>query len=312
MATTPEMKSKVPTAAAGASPFCPIPEALEELRAGRFLIVLDDEDRENEGDLILPCEMATPEALAFCVNHTSGVICVGAPGDRLDALKLPAMVRDNEDPKCTAFTVTVDYKLGTTTGISAHDRALTIRKLADPKASASEFTRPGHVFPLRAVPGGVLERGGHTEASVDLARLAGFQPLGFLCEIVNPDGTMMRRPGLERLGAKHGIKLITIEALQQYRRDTERGRPRVPVSYYRGVQQQQNADEERGDGGSSSSSEDVPRNKVGAFAEVGASRRNNRSPSGAAAQNIVLMSAVAFGAGLLGSLIGFGLARRKL
>ena len=292
MATTPEMKSK---SAPGSPAFCPIPEALEELRAGRFLIVLDDEDRENEGDLIMPCEMATPEALAFCVNHTSGVICVGAPGDRLDALKLPAMVRDNEDPKCTAFTVTVDYKLGTTTGISAHDRALTIRKLADPKASASEFTRPGHVFPLRAVPGGVLERGGHTEASVDLARLAGFQPLGFLCEIVNKDGTMMRRPGLEQLGAKHGIKLITIEALQEYRRDTERGRPLVPVTYYSEKQQQ------IGDDAATAGEIAVERSSA-----------SNTSRSGMASQNIVLISAVAFGAGMLGSLIGFGLARKKL
>ena len=236
-------------------------------------------------------ETATPEALAFCVNHTSGVICVGAPGDRLDALKLPAMVANNEDPKCTAFTVTVDYKVGTTTGISAHDRSLTIRKLADPTVSSDAFTRPGHVFPLRAVPGGVLERGGHTEASVDLARLAGFKPMGFLCEIVNADGTMMRRPGLERFGAEHGIKLITIEALQQYRRDTEKEQSSVPVSYYCGVDDQ-NA-----------------KRSIGAPVLQDARGRASGGKYGYG--DIALMSALVFGSGLLGSMIGFGLARRS-
>ena len=198
-----------------------IPDALDDLRAGKFLIVCDDEDRENEGDLIMPCELATAESLAFMVNYTSGVICVGLEDDRCKALHLPPMVVNNEDPKCTAFTVTVDYKTGTTTGISAADRALTIRKLADPTSQPSEFTRPGHVFPLRAVAGGVLERGGHTEASVDLARLAGCQPTGYLSEIVCKDGTMMRRPALEILAKKFNIKMITIEALKEYRIQTE-------------------------------------------------------------------------------------------
>ena len=293
MAATVEMKSKSPSRAS--TPFSTIPDALAELRAGRFLIVLDDEDRENEGDLIMPAEMATPEALAFCVNNTSGVICVGCPGDRLDALKLPAMVRNNEDPKCTAFTVTVDYKIGTTTGISAADRALTIRKLADTKASASEFTRPGHVFPLRAVPGGVLERGGHTEASVDLARLAGFKPLGFLCEIVNIDGTMMRRPELERMSAKHNIKMITIEALQKYRRDTE-GVPLKRVSYYGG-----------GHYGIVSGSKSNPSNLEGnsTVTHIGPGENFN-------GKNFLSIAALAFGAGLLGSLVGFAFARRRM
>jgi|TARA_B100000795_G_scaffold190851_1_gene145444 3,4-dihydroxy 2-butanone 4-phosphate synthase/GTP cyclohydrolase II len=198
-----------------------IPEALDDLRLGKFLIVCDDEDRENEGDLIMPCELATEEALAFMVNYTSGVICVGMNSDRCERLQLPPMVSNNEDPKETAFTVTVDYKIGTTTGISAADRALTIRKLADPKVCANEFTRPGHIFPLKAVPGGVLRRGGHTEASVDLSRLAGCQPTGFLSEIVCKDGTMMRRPDLELLSKEFNIKMITIEALKKYILETE-------------------------------------------------------------------------------------------
>lgn len=201
--------------------FSTIPEALVDLKAGKFLIVCDDEDRENEGDLIMPCELATAEALAFMVNHTSGVICVGLEDSRCKALRLPPMVQNNEDPKCTAFTVTVDYKNGTTTGISAADRALTIRKLADPTALPTEFTRPGHIFPLRAVAGGVLQRGGHTEASVDLSRLAGCRPTGFLSEIVCKDGTMMRRPELEVMSQKFNIKMITIKALKQYRLEVE-------------------------------------------------------------------------------------------
>jgi len=210
--------------------FSTIPEALEELRAGKFLIVCDDEDRENEGDLIMPCELATEEALAFMVNYTSGVICVGMEGNRCEALQLPPMVSNNEDPKCTAFTVTVDYKHGTSTGISASDRALTIRKLADPNVRPDEFTRPGHIFPLRAVAGGVLQRGGHTEASVDLARLAGCQPTGFLSEIVCRDGTMMRRPELEKMSKEFGIKMITIEELKRYRLATEGDAARAMLS----------------------------------------------------------------------------------
>ena len=200
-------------------PFATIPEALADLKQGKFVIVLDDEDRENEGDLILPAELATAENVAFMVNTCSGVICVGTSEDRLNELNLPPMMVNNEDPKCTAFTVTCDYKIGTTTGISAYDRALTIRKIADPKAKADEFTRPGHVFPLKYAPGGVLNRVGHTEASVDLAELCGLYPAGFLCEIVNKDGTMMRRPDLEKFGEEHGLKLITIADLAEYKKN---------------------------------------------------------------------------------------------
>jgi 3,4-dihydroxy-2-butanone 4-phosphate synthase len=214
-------EKKMSSATGSSSCFSTIPEALDDLRAGKFLIVCDDEDRENEGDLIMPCELATEEALAFMVNYTSGVICVGMNSDRCERLQLPPMVSKNEDPKCTAFTVTVDYKIGTTTGISAADRALTIRKLADPKVRPNEFTRPGHIFPLKAVPDGVLRRGGHTEASVDLARLAGCQPTGFLSEIVNKDGTMARRPQLELLSKEFDIKMITIEALKEHILNTE-------------------------------------------------------------------------------------------
>ena len=297
--TTLEMKSSTSTAATtGDSPFATIPEALDELRAGRFLIVLDDEDRENEGDLIMPAECATETALAFMVNHTSGVICVGAPGDRLDALKLPPMVCNNEDPKCTAFTVTVDYSVGTSTGISAHDRALTIRKLADPSVRPDEFTRPGHIFPLRARAGGVLERAGHTEASVDLARLAGFQPLGFLSEIVNRDGSMMRRPGLERLSAEHGIKMITIEALQQYRRDTEQTAADKNVAecyYYRADERRQNA---------------IEANTMTAAATLpGRNTKNDAGSPGALDQTLPLI-AVASLAAAIGSVVGFVLGRR--
>jgi 3,4-dihydroxy-2-butanone 4-phosphate synthase len=198
-------------------PFATIEEALVDLKKGKFVIVLDDEDRENEGDLILPAELATPQNVAFMVNTCSGVICVGTREDRLKELNLPPMMENNEDPKCTAFTVTCDYKIGTTTGISAYDRAMTIRKIADPSAKANEFTRPGHIFPLKYAPGGVLNRVGHTEASVDLAELCGLYPAGFLCEIVNKDGTMMRRPDLEKFGEEHGLKLITIADLAIYK-----------------------------------------------------------------------------------------------
>ena len=168
--------------------------ALEAMRAGQPVVVTDDEDRENEGDLILAGELATAENIGFIVRYASGLICVGLPGDRCDALRLPPMVVNNEDPKCTAFTVSIDYKVGTTTGISAADRAATFRALANADASPDDFSRPGHVFPLRAVPGGVLEREGHTEASVDLCRLAGLKEVGVLCEIVNDDGSSAPPP----------------------------------------------------------------------------------------------------------------------
>jgi 3,4-dihydroxy 2-butanone 4-phosphate synthase/GTP cyclohydrolase II len=198
-----------------------IEDALAAIAAGRPVVVVDDEDRENEGDLILAAEHATPEAIAFMVRHTSGVLCVGLPAERTAALALPPMVADNTDSMRTAFTVSVDLREGLTTGISAVERAATIRALVDPARSADDFTRPGHVFPLRAVHSGVLRRGGHTEASVDLTRLAGLRPGGVLAEIVNDDGSMARRPQLTAFAQAHGLKLITIADLVAYRRRTE-------------------------------------------------------------------------------------------
>lgn len=194
-----------------------IEDALAAMARGSMVVVVDDEDRENEGDIILAAEHATPEAIAFMVRHTSGMLCVGLPGERLDELDLPLMVERNTDSMRTAYTITVDYRHGTTTGISAADRALTIRSLVDPDAVASDFNRPGHVFPLRAVPGGVLARQGHTEAAVDLARLAGLRPGGVLAEVVNDDGTMARRPELEAFAQQHGLPIITIADLVAYR-----------------------------------------------------------------------------------------------
>jgi 3,4-dihydroxy 2-butanone 4-phosphate synthase/GTP cyclohydrolase II len=199
-----------------------IEDALAALAQGSMVVVVDDEDRENEGDLILAAEHATPERLAFMVRHSSGVICAGLPAERLEALNLPLMVSRNTDSMATAYTVTVDYRHGTTTGISAADRAATLRALTDPRAAPGDFDRPGHVFPLRAVTGGVLSRGGHTEAAVDLTRLAGLRPGGALVEIVNDDGTMARRPQLEYFALRHGLPLITIKDLIAYRRRTER------------------------------------------------------------------------------------------
>ena len=194
--------------------------AIEALRLGQPVIVTDDADRENEGDLIFAAETATAETLAFVVRHTSGVICVAMPGNRLDELRLPAMVSKNEDPKGTAFAVSVDL-LGSdmSTGISAGDRARTLRALADPRSDAGMFARPGHLFPLRARPGGTLERGGHTEASVDLPALAGLEPCGGLCEIVrDEDGDMARWDDLMRFSERHGLVMTTIADIQQYRR----------------------------------------------------------------------------------------------
>ena len=199
-----------------------IEDALAAMAQGSMVVVVDDEDRENEGDLILAAEHATPERLAFMVRYSSGVICAGLPGARLDQLDLPLMVARNTDSMSTAYTVTVDYRHGTTTGISAADRAATLRALVDPWVGKGDFNRPGHVFPLRAVPGGVLARAGHTEAAVDLTRLAGLRPGGALVEIVNDDGSMARRPQLEHFAREHGLPLITIKDLIAYRRRTER------------------------------------------------------------------------------------------
>ena len=204
-----------------------IEDALAALAQGSMVVVVDDEDRENEGDLILAAEHSTPERLAFMVRYSSGVICVGLPGERLDHLGLPLMVSRNTDSMSTAYTVTVDFRHGTSTGISASDRAATLRALVDPRAASGDFNRPGHVFPLRAVPDGVLARAGHTEAAVDLTRLAGLRPGGVLVEIVNDDGSMARRPDLERFARQHALPLITIKDLIAYRRRTERMVERV-------------------------------------------------------------------------------------
>jgi 3,4-dihydroxy 2-butanone 4-phosphate synthase / GTP cyclohydrolase II len=219
-----------------ASAFAPIEEAIEDVRQGRMVIVVDDVDRENEGDLILAAEKVTPEALAFMIRHTSGVVCMPIVGDRLDELSIPLMVSGSEDFQRTAFTVSVDVAHGTTTGISAGDRAATIRAVIDPGTSPSDLVRPGHVFPLRYRPGGVLKRAGHTEAAVDLARLAGLYPAGVLCEIVNDDGTMARLPDLARFAAAHGLKIISIAGLIEYRRRRERlveqvAEARIPTIY---------------------------------------------------------------------------------
>jgi 3,4-dihydroxy 2-butanone 4-phosphate synthase/GTP cyclohydrolase II len=203
--------------------------AIEDIAAGRAVIVVDDEDRENEGDLIFAAEKATPELVAFTVRYTSGYLCVPLLEQDCDRLDLPPMYHTNQDRRGTAYTVTVDAKEGVSTGISAADRAHTMRLLADPQAVAADFTRPGHVVPLRAKDGGVLRRPGHTEAAVDLARLAGLRPAGVLCEVVSQkdEGDMARRDELEVFAADHDLRLITIADLIAYRRRTEKQVVRV-------------------------------------------------------------------------------------
>ena len=198
-----------------------VERALAAITRGEMVVVADDSDRENEGDLILAAEKATPEALAFMVRHTSGVICVSLPADRLAELRLPLMVKDNNESHRTAFTVSVDSRRGTTTGISATDRSATIRALADPTAQADDFARPGHVFPLRCHSGGVLARPGHTEAAAELTRLAGLYPAGALCEIVNDDGNMARGPQLADFAQKYGLVYVTVAEIIAYRRGHE-------------------------------------------------------------------------------------------
>jgi 3,4-dihydroxy 2-butanone 4-phosphate synthase/GTP cyclohydrolase II len=199
-----------------------IEEAFEALKSGLPVLVLDDEDRENEGDVILSGATLTTEWMAWTIRHTSGFICAPMPEGSADRLGLPPMVADNEDPRGTAYTVTVDAAEGVTTGISAADRAHTIRLLAQDDSTASDFTRPGHVVPLRARPGGVLVRGGHTEATVDLCRLAGLAPVGAIGELVHDDGSMMRLPAVLELGAQHNLPVITIEALIAWRKRHDR------------------------------------------------------------------------------------------
>mgnify|MGYP000005850939 FL=1 len=208
----------------GRSVFATIEEAIDEIRRGRIVIVVDDADRENEGDLVMAAEKATPEAINFMVTHGRGIVCMPAAGERLDALGIPLMVEQNRESHGTAFAVSIDAREGTTTGTSAHDRATTIRIAADPRTRPEDLRMPGHVFPLRAKPGGVLERAGHTEAAVDLARLAGLQPVGALCEVLNPDGSMARLPELVRIAREHGLVIISIADLVAYRRRREIGR----------------------------------------------------------------------------------------
>jgi 3,4-dihydroxy 2-butanone 4-phosphate synthase/GTP cyclohydrolase II len=200
-------------------PFSDVGDAIAAIAAGEIVVVVDDEDRENEGDLIMAADAVTPEKIAFFLAHTSGLICVPLTPERVEHLDLPLMVTNNTEVQRTAFTISVDYRHGTTTGISASDRAATIKALADPHLRPSDLSRPGHIFPLRYRPGGVLKRAGHTEAAIDLARAAGMSPAGVLCEVVNEDKTgMARLPELEVFADKHGLHLISIADLIRYRR----------------------------------------------------------------------------------------------
>ena len=218
------------------SGFATIEEAIEEIRQGRVLVVVDDEDRENEGDLVMAADKVTPEAVNFMVTHARGLMCVPMTGERLDALKLGMMVAENTAPMATAFTVSVDARRGTTTGISAHDRAVTIRTLVDPQLTSADLVTPGHMFPLRAMEGGVLRRAGHTEAAVDLARMAGCYPAGVICEVLDESGGMARLPQLTALAKRHGLRLITIKDLIEYRTQKEKlvrrvATTRLPTDY---------------------------------------------------------------------------------
>ena len=199
------------------SAFAAIEEAIEEIRQGHIIVVVDDEDRENEGDLVMAADKVTPDAVNFMAKYGRGLICVPMTGERLDELKISMMVNDNTAPMGTAFTVTVDARRGVTTGISSSDRAVTIRTLVDPLTTGDDLTRPGHILPLRAMPGGVLRRAGHTEAAVDLARLAGCSPAGVICEVLDDDGSMARVDQLAVLVKRHDLRMITIKDLIEYR-----------------------------------------------------------------------------------------------
>ncbi len=199
-----------------------IPEAVADFRAGKFVIVVDDEDRENEGDLVVAAQLVTHDHVSFMTHHGSGLVCMPVVAKRLDDLGIAPMVERNTSRLGTAFSVSIDARDVTTTGASAHDRAATIRKVLDPDAKASDFSMPGHTFPLRAADGGVLTRAGQTEAAVDLATLAGLYPAGVITELMKSDGTMARMPDIERFGEEHGIKVITVEQLIAYRRRNEK------------------------------------------------------------------------------------------
>ena len=216
--------------------FAEIAEATEAIRAGGFVIVVDDEARENEGDLVMAAERVTPEAVNFMVRHARGLITVPMTGERLDALALPQMVQQNTSHQGTAFAISVGAKDKITTGISAHDRAATIRALVDPATRPEDLSRPGHVFPLRAIAGGVLRRAGHTEAAIDLVTLAGLSPAGVLCEIMSDDGTMARLPELRAFAARHRLPIISVAELIRYRLERDRfvvceGRTRLPTAF---------------------------------------------------------------------------------
>lgn len=201
--------------------FNSIPEVLEDLKLGKMIVVVDDEDRENEGDLLMAAEKVTPGSVNFMATYGKGMLCAPLTEERAKDLGLPMMVERNQEHMGTAFTVTVDHK-DSTTGISAHERARTVNELANPSAKAEDFNKPGHIFPLIAKNGGVLRRAGHTEATVDLTRMAGLLPAGLICEIMNDDGTMARLPQLTDFVQRHGLKIITVAALIQYRRENEK------------------------------------------------------------------------------------------
>lgn len=203
-------------------PLSSIPEIIEEIKAGRFIIIVDDENRENEGDLAIAAEKVTPEVINFMVTNARGLVCLPIISKRLDELRIPPMVQENTSKFTTAFTVSIEAKNCTTSGISAYDRAATVKAVIDPKTKPDDIARPGHIFPLRARDGGVLVRAGHTEAIVDLARLAGLYPAGVICEILNDDGTMARLPDLEKIAKKLNIKIASIADLITYRRKYEK------------------------------------------------------------------------------------------
>ena len=218
-------------------PLCSMEEAIEDLKAGKFVIVVDDEQRENEGDLVMFAEMVTPEAVNFAVTEARGLLCMPIIGERLDELDIPLMIPQNTDVKNqTAFTVSVDYNEGTTTGISAQDRSATVQALIDPEVRADKFSQPGHLFPLRYHPGGVLARAGHTEAIVDLCTIGGVYPAGIVCEIMNDDGTMSRMDTLEKFADKHQLNVLSIAQIIAHRRRHEKliervAEARLPTKY---------------------------------------------------------------------------------
>lgn len=199
-----------------------VPELIAEIRNGKMIILVDNEDRENEGDLIVAAQYCTPDKINFMATHGKGLICIAMTQERLQELGLPLMVPENSDKFCTAFTVSVDAKEGTTTGISSYDRAKTVHVLIDPRTKPQDLNKPGHIFPLAAKKGGVLVRAGHTEGSLDLTRLAGLYPAAVMCEILNDDGTMARRPDLDKFAQKHNLKIGTIEDLIKFRQHKER------------------------------------------------------------------------------------------